>query len=80
MTAWAVDGTIERMNREVFLKYIPAPQNPMTLWGEPQYAQSLFGDAFELHAERAVTTLRAPSARAVWGSSCTKVYLGASRG
>jgi ubiquinone/menaquinone biosynthesis C-methylase UbiE len=66
MTAWAKDGWLERMNQDVFWKYIPKPRNPTTLWGDPEYARSLLGEAFEFHCEKAITTLRAPSALAVW--------------
>jgi len=38
----------------------------MSLWGDPAYAQSLLGDAFDLCCESAVTILRAPSGEAVW--------------
>jgi len=66
MTAWTADGVIARYGREVHSRYSPTPPVPMTRWGDPAYAQSLLGDAFDLRVESAATILRAPSGEAVW--------------
>jgi len=66
MTAWTPQGSIGLLSPAVFWKYMPEPAKPMLLWGDPEYARTLLRDAFDLRCEELVTTLRAPSAEAVW--------------